>query len=517
MAGGTITSAMTGDYGLQIRWTSTPDVATNTSKFTAQVYVLYPSINITSRTGCYTTINGSKLEFKTGAIKNEYKGATLLTTRTVTIQHDEDGKKTIPVIAYFPIYLKSESLGWIYEKKASGMAVLDDIPRASAISTQTQFVTVDGNSKWSIVMARASEAFYHKATLSIGGYSYTTEAFATNGEYIIPTEWLKAIPNATKGTVSVSVQTYSDSTCTTAMGDPVTTTFEILTPATAGPVISDGWASIAPYNAGTAASALTVYVQGYSKAEVTFNASKVSAQYGAGIASVQIAYDGVTASAAPYRTKVLTKTGAQVVRCTVTDSRGYKAVKDLTITVESYAEPALKGISVYRCDSSGAEDESGAYIYFKATAVTASLAGQNTLSLKAAYRQAGSTAWTNETALTSGTGRVLGGSLSSTVSYEARITATDRLGNKAEFFTMIGTADVALNIMPGGKGAAFGKYAEHENALDIGDWKLIAANFYPVNSVYMTAGSENPASLYDGTWEQVTGTGLPFNVWKRTK
>ena len=53
--------------------------------------------------------------------------------------------------------------------------------------------------------------------------------------------------------------------------------------------------------------------------------------------------------------------------------------------------------------------------------------------------------------------------------------------------------------------------------LDIGDWKLIAANFYPVNSVYMTAGSENPSGLYGGTWEQVTGTGLPFNVWKRTK
>ena len=32
-----------------------------------------------------------------------------------------------------------------------------------------------------------------------------------------------------------------------------------------------------------------------------------------------------------------------------------------------------------------------------------------------------------------------------------------------------------------------------------------------------TLESENPAGLYGGTWEQVTGTGIPFNVWKRTK
>lgn len=515
MASGTITSAMTGDYGLQVKWTSEPDIATNTSKVTVKVYVLYPSINISSRTGCYTTINGSKVEFKTGAIEDEYKGSKLLTTRTVTVQHDEDGTKSIKIVAYFPIYLKSESLGWIYEKKASGTAVLDDIPRASTISTQTQAVTVDGVNKWSVAMNRASDAFYHKATLTFGSYSHTTGAFGAGGEYAIPTEWLNAIPDATGGTVNVSIQTYSDSTCTTPMGDPVATTFTVSVPSTAVPVIADGWASVKPYNAGTAASAFTIYVQGYSKAEVTFDSGKVSGQFGATIKTVQIAWDGTTASAAPYRTKVLSKSGVQTIRCTATDSRGFKSTKNITVNVEIYSEPSMKGISVFRCDAAGAEDESGAYISFKAVGVRASLAGQNSLTIKAAYRQVGQTAWAAETTISSGVASVLGGGLSSTVSYDARITATDSLGNKAEYITLIGTADVALNIMPGGKGAAFGKYAEHENALDIGDWNLMAANLYPVGSVYMTYGSENPQDLYGGTWAQVTGTGLPFNVWKR--
>lgn len=523
MAKGSFTSAMTGDYGLRVDWSSVPDVATNSSEVTMKVYVLYPSIKIKNRDGCYTTINGKKVEFKTPPIENQYKGETLLKTRTETVPHNEDGTKKVKLVAYFPIYLKSESLGWIYEKKASETVTLDDIPRASEITSQTQSVTVDGNGKWSVVMARKSDAYWHKATLSIGSYSHTTEGFATTAEYAIRTDWLEAIPDTMRGTVNVSVQTYSDSTCTAAIGDPVLSTFEIAVPSTAAPVISPGWASAAYDNSGTAASAIDDYVQGYSKALVTFDGNKVRPKFGAAVRSTEITYDGATVSAAPYRTKTLSKSGEQVIKCTVTDSRGLKSSTDIKVNVLAYARPTLSGISVYRCDSVGTADESGAYIYFKATAAYSGLSGKNALTMKTAYRTANANAWT-ESATTSGVQSILGGgSLSSTVSYQARITATDRLGNRAEFNALIPTADVSFNIKPGGKGAAFGKYAEKDETLDLDNWNLettgnlIAANFYPVGSVYCCASGDPPNMELGWTWAKLDTSSLPFRAYMREK
>ena len=465
MASGTIKSSFTGDYGLEIRWTSVPDVATNTSQVTMKVYMLYPSIKVSKRSGCYTTIDGKKVEFSAPAIDNEYKGETLIKTRTETVAHDSDGTKKIQLVAYYPVYLNSESYGWIYEKKASGTAVLDDIPRSSSIVSQSAAVTANGTDKWAVMVGRHSDAFWHKATLSIGDKVHVTEPFATTAEYAIPTEWLNVIPDAMRGTVNVSIQTYSDSTCGTAVGDAITSSFEIVVPSTAAPVIKDGWATVTPYNTGAVSAFSGIYVQGYSQAQVTFDAGKVSAQYGADIISTQISWDGNVTEAAPYRTPVLSKGGNQAVKCTVTDSRGLKSTKELTVNVLTYAKPMLNNISIYRSTSGGTASDTGTYIYFKATGVYSSLNGKNTLTMKAAYRAVGATSWT-ESSITSGTGAAKG-TVSTTNSYEARITAVDTLGNTATFSAVIPTADVAFNIKPGGKGAAFGKYAELENVLDV--------------------------------------------------
>lgn len=467
MASGTIRSSFTGDYGLEIRWSSVPDVATNTSQVTVKVYMLYPSINVSKRSGCYTTIDGKKVEFTAAAIKNEYKGETLIKTRTETVFHESDGTKKIQLVAYYPVYLNSESYGWIYEKKASGTATLDDIPRSSSIVSQTAAVTANGTDKWSVLMSRHSEAFYHKATLTIGDRVYVTEPFATSAEYVIPTEWLNAIPDTMRGTVDVSIQTYSDSTCETAVGDAIISSFEIAVPSSAAPVIGEGWATVSPYNTGVVSGSTFdgVYVQGYSQAEVTFDESKVSAQYGADIVSTQILWDGNTADKSPYRTQALSRSGNQAIRCIVTDSRGLRRTKDITINVLPYAKPALNNISIYRSTAGGTASDTGTYIYFKATGIYSDLNGRNSLTIKAAYRPVGTSGWTEYT-IESGTGAAKG-TVSTTNSYDARITATDALGNTATFSAVVPTAEVAFNIKPGGKGAAFGKYAELENVLDV--------------------------------------------------
>lgn len=472
MASGTITGAMTGSYGVQIEWTSTPDVETNTSTFTMKTYVLHPYMNISARTGS-TTINGNTANYNTGARKSD-NSPWLVNTRTMVIQHDDDGTKKIDVSASFPFDLDSAAHGRIRTKKASGTCVLDNIPRASDVSGQTSTVTVNGVNKWTLTLAKHSANFWHKATLSIGSYAYTTPAFDTAAGYAIPTSWLNSIPNSKTGAVTVKIQTYSDSSCTTPIGDPVYTSFTIAVPDSAGPVISDGWASAAPYNTGSAADGFTVYVQNHSRVLVTFNSAKVAAQYGASIASVKVEWDGFQTTAAPYLTKVLSKSGSQTIRCIVTDSRGMQSVKTLTITVEAYSAPTLSGVQIYRCNSAGVEDDAGAFLYFKATANISSLAGQNTATVNAAYKPVGNSLWTNSTAIVSGVASILGaGAISATTSYNARITLTDRLGKTASFTVTISTADASFNLKKGGKGGAFGKYAEEDGLLDCA-WKFRA-------------------------------------------
>lgn len=472
MASGSFTGEMTGSYGVRIDWTSTPNVETNTSEFTMKTYVLHPYMNISSRTGS-TTIDGKAASYKTSARKSD-ASSWLVNTRTMTIQHEDDGTKKIDVSASFPFDLDSSVHGRIRTKKASGTCILDNIPRASEVSSQTASVVVDGVNKWSVVLKKHSSSFWHKITLSFGSNSYTTPAFDTTTSYAIPTSWLSAMPTVTKSAVTVAIQTYSDSSCTTAIGDPVYTSFEITVPDSAAPSISDGWVSVSPYNTGTAASALTVYVQGYSKAQVTFNSAKVAAKYGASIASVKIAWDGAETTASPYLTKTLSKSGNQTIICTVTDSRGLKSTKALTIYVEPYSAPTLSGIQIYRCNSSGAEDDAGTFLYFKATANIASCAGQNTATVNAAYKPTTNSIWNNVTTIASGVGSALGaGALSATTSYNAKITVTDRLGKTASFETVISTADAAFNLKKGGKGGAFGKYAETDGLLDC-DWEFIA-------------------------------------------
>lgn len=489
MASGTITGAMTGSYGVQIRWNSTANVETNTSTFTMQTYVLHPYMNISARTGS-TTINGSTASYKTGARKSD-NSPWLVNTRTMVIQHDDDGTKKIDVSASFPFDLDSSVHGRIRTKKASGTCVLDNIPRSSDVSSQTGSVTVNGSNKWAIVLSKHSANFRHKATLTIGAYSYTTPVFDANAEYAIPVSWLNAIPNAKTGAVTVKIQTYSDSSCATAIGDPVYTSFTIAVPDSAVPVISDGWASISPYNTGTAAAALTVYVQGYSKAQVTFNSAKLAAQYGASIASIKIEWDGTETAASPYLTKVLSKSGTQTVRCIATDSRGMQSVKNLTITVQAYSPPTLSGVQIYRCNSAGAADEAGTFLYFKATANISSLAGQNTSTINASYKPVSNSLWTNSTTITSGVGSILGaGAISTTTTYNARIVLTDRLGKTASIEVVISTADAAFNIKRGGKGASFGKYAEEDDLLDC-DWRFRARGGVYGISLYSTSEVEH--------------------------
>lgn len=268
------------------------------------------------------------------------------------------------------------------------------------------------------------------------------------------------IPTASSGTLTVSCTTYYGSE---QIGTAQTATLTLSVPSDAAPTVSSGWASVSYSNSGTAAEGIAACIAGYSKAVVTFDESKVTAKYGATVKTLTAAMGGssVTGSGT-----IGTVSGTDnTVTLTATDSRGKKTSQNVALSAYAYSRPVLGGVTVFRCSSAGAEDDSGAYYSAGATVTYSTAGGKISCALTAAVKAVGGNYGT-AAALTPGTASVLGGGLSATVSYIVRIRAVDTLGNAAAVEVMIPTAAVAFHIPDGGSGLGLGKYNESPGAVD---------------------------------------------------
>ena len=389
---------------------------------------------------------------------------------------------------------------------------------ASTIATISSSVATQGT--LALTVTRMSSAYYHKATFKIGSTTMaTSSAFATSLSYTIPRSWFTSYSSATSKTVDVSVQTYTTSACTTTVGSPATSSFTMTADSGMKPSVSSGWAAFAYYNTGTAASGIAGYVKGYSKAQVTFNSSKISLANtpGATIASYAVTCLGSTDSSSPYYTPTLTGTSVTAT-CKVTDSRGRYATQDFTISVMDYAKPTLSGITVFRCNSGGTADEDGANISVKATKNFSSLNSLNSCTLTAAIAPSGGS-YGAATTLTSGTASVLGGNaLSPDTSYTVKIIATDALSNSATYYYTIPTRKWAMKFRTDGSGVAFGKAAEADNVFDVNpSWTVKTGKIITSDNLFATkAGNAYVQAENKNTGVKLnldTGGGQNHGIW----
>ena len=232
---------------------------------------------------------------------------------------------------------KNSSTITIHENAASTIA-----SAPSSIATRETLV---------LTMRRLAASNYHIATFKYNNSTtlYTSGRFDTQLDFAVPRSWFEDYPSIASLPVTVSVQTYNSSG--TAIGSPATASLTVNADADMKPVVSSGWASLAPYNTG-AVSGITGYVKGYSQAEAAFDDTKVdmSNAVGAGIVSFSVTCQGETDSYTPYLTPVLASTSVSVV-CAVTDTRGRTASEAFTLTVMDYAKPVLTGIEIFRCDA----------------------------------------------------------------------------------------------------------------------------------------------------------------------
>lgn len=377
---------------------------------------------------------------------------------------------------------------------------------SSTIAAITQ--TVETLGTLTVRLNKAVDAFRHKLTVTAGDKTlYTSELFDASHSVTVPRSWFDSFPNVTTISATATVTTYNGGTAVGTASAAVTITADN----GMRPQISEGWATAAPYNIGAVAG-LTGYIAGYSQAEISFDAAKLTQAAGATLASVTVTCSGAVVTAAPYRTPILL--GAADVVCAATDSRGRTATQTIRIEPMAYAPPTLSQVQIRRCTAAGVESEDGNYYSAKATATFSALGGQNTLTLTAAHKIQGGV-YGAETPLTSGETAIIG-TISPDSTYQVRITATDALGNTTISVASLPTRQWALKFRPNGQGAAFGKAAETDKALEIpADWifkigsntltaellaSLTADIMHPVGMYVWLAVETDPATLWGGTW-----------------
>lgn len=375
---------------------------------------------------------------------------------------------------------------------------------SSTIAAITQ--TVETLGTLTVSLNKAVDAFRHKLTVTADNKTlYTSELFDASHSVTVPRSWFDSFPSATTISATATVTTYNGDTAVGTASAAVTITADD----GMRPQISEGWATAAPYNIGAVAG-LTGYIAGYSQAEISFNAAKLTQAAGAALASVTVTCSGAVVTAAPYRTPIILD-AADVV-CAATDSRGRTATQTIRIEPMAYAPPTLSQVQILRCTAAGVEAEDGNYYSAKATATFSALGGQNTLTLTAAHKIQGGVYGT-ETPLTSGETAIIG-TISPDSTYQVRITATDALGNTAVTVTSLPTRQWALKFRADGLGAAFGKAPEHSKAIELPEgWQIWIGNetirqsitdaLLPVG-IYITLSVDtDPATLWGGTWERL--------------
>lgn len=440
-----------------------------------------------------------------------------------TVPHNTDGSKTVNISCAISGYAGSNN--W-YISTSQSME-LTKIPRTSTLTAPDGVMGETVN----LSIAKAAPSLRHTITYTCGDASGT---IASNDDrtvipFAIPIGLAAQNTRGKTATITYTIITYTGST---ELGrSSVSATLTI--PSSLRPRVSAGWAGVTYNNAGTKASNIAAFVQGYSKAEVTFNGSlvDVSGSYGATIDHYSIVHGATEYRYSPYRTGVLNASGNQTVTCYVYDSRGYFESVNLGFFVNPYAIPTLSGIEVFRCDGNGLPNASGTYLSVKGIAAASAVSGLNSVTLTAKYKQTEG-GYTSPITLQNGVVTILGGGLiSAASSYIVMLAATDTLGNEATVTVQISTDSVAFNIRDRGNGAAFGKYAEHDKMLDIpGDWvfakngknleQIIAEQVlaesviagiqsrilnaaYPVGAIYISTSATSPQTIFGGTWERI--------------
>lgn len=467
----------------KIEWSSVADTAANTSSVTAKLYVrkYNPDTTLTIPTaGTWTyelTVNGSSIS---GSVSESVLlDWVLLCTKKVTVQHSDDGSKSITLSGSVSGPTNTGFKG--HTTSGSGTAKLDTITRASII-TSVSDVTL-GN-KCSVTWTPALISFWYKLTFAIGEWNYTTEAIHPNQTsaytytgYTIPLDVAKQLTSAMSGAMAITLYTYSDSDATTQVGSASSKTFTVMVPdnSVTQPSVM---MTLSPESLLTDAFD-GLYIQGKTKVTAMLSAT---GKYGATIESYGIKAEGVTylSDDSCCQSTFLSQSGSLTVDGYATDSRGLLGSISQTINVIPYTKPKIQNVSAARCDFYGNLTESGTYLRISASRdyspVLADNVQKNFCSISfLVYDENGTEVQSATTILDRDdlssnsvtTGALLGGMLAADKTYTVYVRACDDISIPTTATVVIPTEKVYMHRAGARRSLGIGEYVEEDNTVAI--------------------------------------------------
>ena len=304
-------------------------------------------------------------------VNNRVNGYTDSIWGTKTISHDADGTKTFTLnVSVETSYtegananLNKYCMKW---GKLNKKITLPRIPRASEFTLPSSFKM--GTSS-TIKIDPYVSSFTHNIHYWFGNTSGSIGSNKTTSCDWAPSKNLaEQIPNSTQGTGTIRVETYDGSTLVGSKDKTFTLN------------VSD---DMVPSFTGVTATGIDLlsgeYVQ--SKSKVTCSIVNATGSYGSTIKNYKISGHCLNHSHsrnASATSTIFTEYGSKTYTATITDSRGRKATKTVSIDIRQYFKPIITNARVFRCDASGNELPIGTYARVQFQGKIASINNVNT-------------------------------------------------------------------------------------------------------------------------------------------
>lgn len=278
------------------------------------------------------TVDGQTLSWSGRPSMLSQNSSIMLIDRTVTIRHENDGKKTFSLSATF-----SGGGGWSPGTLtlSSNSFTLTTIPRSSSVRVGAGVI----GSTITININRQNPSFKHTVRYSWAGKSGTIASNVdTSTSWTIPIDFANDIPNSASGTGAIYVDTYSGSTKTGTQS----TTFTASVPANIKPDFTGISLSDLNGSAQNLIPKADTFIQVISNIKVGFNGAVGS--YGSSITGyyAEVVGKNQSTSSNGGSLGIMNYHGTIKIRARVSDSRGrWSDTREVSVTVLEYFAPAL--------------------------------------------------------------------------------------------------------------------------------------------------------------------------------
>ena len=457
-----------GGYTLSVRCQETDvDISNNRSTVKFSVVLKsngsgYDIVSSSSKT-ITLKVNGTKYTSSTTIGLRGGASKTLM-TKTLTIDHDSDGNKSLSISATMPIgfYLTSTYYSSI---TASGGISLTSIPRTSTITLNNSSLVYGQN--FNITINKSSSSYTHTLRYTFSNISGTL-ADKTASSSITANIPLSQASTTSAQTLTGNIfcDTYNGSTLIGTTSVAATLTFP-----NGQPTISS-FSIIDVSNLPAAIKNKRYYIQNYTKLRLTITASGVN---GSSISSYSARLNNVTYNS---NTNVINIdnvnfVGTKDLVITVTDTRGLTATYNTSIEVLQYAQPAITSLSCTRYDkANNLYDDYGQYGIVDANASIMDIKSINQGFYDLYYRVKGTSYWTtavsggrfdgNTTLDLSSTIPTGGLTFNTSSEYEIKLTVRD-LVTSVDMVVDTASSYVLMNFNNSGRGIAFGERSTNDN------------------------------------------------------